>query len=85
MNSTTEQPTEQAAVTVAPLVWYVGEPIDLGGERADYIKNERRDRDGRFAPQMEAPTTKAQAWKKLEASSKRQSRAMDRLEAMETW
>lgn len=54
-------------------------------ETHDAVELPARDRDGKFAPKFEKPVSKKQAWKKLEASSKKQNRAAAMLSEMETW
>lgn len=75
-----------AIKTAAQQVWmldFSGETVET--ETHDAVELPARDRDGKFAPKFEKPVSKKQAWKKLEASSKKQSRAAAMLSEMESW
>lgn len=78
--------TQNSTKTAQSLVWmvdYSAAPVET--ETHDAVELPARDRDGKFAPKFEKPVSKKQAWKKLEASSKKQSRAAAMLSEMESW
>lgn len=80
--------TQNTTVKTAaqPLVWMVDLTVpSVELEAHDAVQLPARDRDGKFAPKFEKPVTKRQAMKKLEASSRKQAAAMDRLADMENW
>jgi len=78
-NTTTIKPQMQ-------LVWLVDYSApSIETETHDAVMMPTRDRDGKFAPKFEKPVSKKQAWKKLEASSKKQNQAMAMLAEMEQW
>lgn len=52
--------------------------------RHEALRASGRDLDGKYAPQ-EKPVTHKQAMRKLAASSKKSTKAMDRLAAIESW
>ena len=78
--------TNVTTKTKTSLVWmvdYSDASVEL--ESHDAVQLPTRDRDGKFAPKFEKPVTRKQALKKLEASSRKQSAAADRLADMENW
>jgi len=83
MSSNTTTTTTKPQTALVWLVDYSAPTIET--EAHDAVSLPSRDRDGKFAPKFEKPVTKRQAWKKLEASSRKAQRAANILAEMENW